>query len=357
MTMAETTGETIGEKGESAADALARPLLARANLFRLRGQWDEAIAVCTEALQHAPHSPTAHALLGEIYEAQNKWEDALQWYEMAVELAPDNAADCVRLERVRQIQRSQIATERQATPLPTALPAHAPAEKTLEWFDRVFPPGRYDSIARLILIVSGIVVVFVLLCAAFLFFAFRAAPPPGAATITPPTIAPAPVVMQPTPALPTPHPSATTQTPDATANLRNALLPDLVRAGGKDVTIENAGGATVFALTLPLVAGEDAPTTRRRVTALVVQTARFAAAQAPPSLHQATVRVTLQSAATALAPPASRLAFTGDVSLAALRTGQPPATDEVLLTRFQSVQWAAPLLPPVVAAPAAPTDK
>ena len=188
------------------------PLLARAKLLRLRGQWDESISVCSEALRKYPDSITAHSLLGEIYETLGRMDDAAQWYAMAVERDPRNPQERAKLERTLSAQKAQ----RPPAPLLKAPPAPTkpPAEKTLEWFDRVFPPGRTDSIARLIFAVSGILAALLLLSAAIVFFVFRqnggtAAASVAAANDILPTLvsAPEPVVVTPR-ATPVPTPAA-----------------------------------------------------------------------------------------------------------------------------------------------------
>jgi hypothetical protein len=79
-------------------------LLTQANLHRMRGQYTEAVDCCVAVLQAQPSNAAAHSLLGDIYREQDKWEDAVQWYRMAVELRP-TPADQARLtdaERERQ---------------------------------------------------------------------------------------------------------------------------------------------------------------------------------------------------------------------------------------------------------------
>ncbi|HVK05005.1 MAG TPA: tetratricopeptide repeat protein, partial [Armatimonadaceae bacterium] len=173
------------------------PLLARANLLRMRRQWDEAIAVCTEALRRAPESPTAHSLMGDIYEAQGKMDDAAQWFSMAVDLAPANAADRQKLERAVAAKRAVLASEprlsgvvpggspqrtasagssRPGTDRTAVLPhaevARRTAELTIDWFDRVFPPGRAEGIARMILALCAVLAVLLVGAAGFLYLSF-----------------------------------------------------------------------------------------------------------------------------------------------------------------------------------------
>lgn len=91
--------DTVGPGGESAApDARVQPILATANLLRMRGRWEEAIGKCVEAMRISPNNPAAHALIGDIYSEQGRDADALQWYQMAVELDPDNLHDRGKVE-------------------------------------------------------------------------------------------------------------------------------------------------------------------------------------------------------------------------------------------------------------------
>jgi tetratricopeptide (TPR) repeat protein len=79
-------------------------LLARANLLRMRGQWAEAVELCTEALRGDAHSPAAHSLLGDIYENQGRLDKAIRWYQLALELDPESIADRAKLARARELQ-------------------------------------------------------------------------------------------------------------------------------------------------------------------------------------------------------------------------------------------------------------
>ncbi len=180
-------------------ETIIGPLLARANLLRMRSQWDEAVAACTEALRRMPESPTACSLLGDIYEAQNKLDDALQWYGMAVEFDPANKTDRAKLDRVVEIQRrALLQEERDAGQRARQAPPRAAdaAHRSLQWFDRVFPPGRAESMARLILVICGIIALMLGFATVFVFLGDReeAETPPNVVMEMPP---PAPVVVPP----------------------------------------------------------------------------------------------------------------------------------------------------------------
>ena len=169
----ESSGIAPG-KNQAAAEITVGPLLARAKLMRQRGQWDESIAICTDALRRCPDSVTAYSLLGEIYESMGKLEDASQWYAMAVERDPGNYQEKQKLERTlmaQQAQRPVVLKANQDTPSSPA--REKTLDRTLQWFDRVFPPGKTDTIARLIFAVSGVLAAILLLSAAIIFFVFR----------------------------------------------------------------------------------------------------------------------------------------------------------------------------------------
>ncbi len=87
-------------------------LLAQANLLRVRGQWEEAAKSCMAALRLAPDSSSANSLLGDIYENQGRYDDAAQWYRMALDANPDSPADTVKLDRLRRREDTRPAPSR-----------------------------------------------------------------------------------------------------------------------------------------------------------------------------------------------------------------------------------------------------
>jgi tetratricopeptide (TPR) repeat protein len=78
------------------------PRLARANLLRMRGRWAEAADECVAALRQAPDHPTAHSLLGDIYQDQGRPDEARHWYHLALELNPASEADRAKLQRAEE---------------------------------------------------------------------------------------------------------------------------------------------------------------------------------------------------------------------------------------------------------------
>lgn len=76
--------------------------LAEANLYRIRSRWTEAETCCIEVLREDPNNVHAHSLLGDIFRDQGRYDDAAQWYRMALDLEPSSAADKAKLAYVEQ---------------------------------------------------------------------------------------------------------------------------------------------------------------------------------------------------------------------------------------------------------------
>jgi hypothetical protein len=111
------------------SDREVYPELARANLLRMQGRYDEAIEVCRRIMGRFPSNETVHALLGDIYADQGKLEDAIQWYELLVELAPTNVHYNAKLHNLRAMRAAQVAP-----PPPVPEPEAKPAKpKTLAY--------------------------------------------------------------------------------------------------------------------------------------------------------------------------------------------------------------------------------
>lgn len=340
-------------------------LLARAHLLRMRGQWDEAVAACTEALRRVPHSATACALLGDIYEAQGKLDIAMHWFGMAVEFDPGNRADRAKLDRIVAVQRRTLLTEEMATRR-AATGRVDPANRTLQWFDGVFPPGKQETLARLILFVGGGLFLLLTFAAAFVYFggvapeppARPASPAPGTRVVVPPlpeppAARPAPPARRPetTPAPPitaippAPEPSAAsaplaTAPPDAGAE--DALRRALIRAVPAEVEITGVQvdpRSSQVALAITLAEAQTLETTsrtRERVLRAAVEVLR-AAAGALPQMRAATVRVSIHGGS---------LAFVGDAGIPALRALDPASAAEEDLRALFTNPWWTPALDP-----------
>ena len=76
--------------------------IARANLLRMRGDYKGAVDQCLSVLKRIPEDGDTHTLLGDIYAEQGNLDEAIQWYEMAMDLDPKSNADLSKLNQVRQ---------------------------------------------------------------------------------------------------------------------------------------------------------------------------------------------------------------------------------------------------------------
>jgi hypothetical protein len=343
-------------------EMMVGPLLARAKLFRVRGQWDEAIAACTDILRRYPISVTACSLLGEIYEAQGRLEDAVQWYVMALERDPGSKSDRAGLDRVVAAQRAKqepAVLKSLEVPVSTQKPM---TEKTLEWFDRIFPPGDSRSIARMLYAVSG-VIGGLLIVGAVIFYLFLQnrsrrdvpeLPPPGgtvAALPTPTT----PVVVEPLPrSSATPEPVASpTSAPAAGSTVAPSPMPPSIddskliayinRYANNLFLVQSLRRDTANAhldLDLLVPVGETPEKSRELILQAAVFTVKLAA-QTDTTLQTAMVRASMPSP---LNPATPANVFTGELTISAIRDIDPRQLGYMgTLSRFARLQWDGPL--------------
>ncbi len=97
------------------ADRWIGALLAEANLFRMRAMWHEAESRCIDVMRSSPNDVHAHSLLGDIYRDQGRYDDAGKWYQMALDLNPQSAADRSKLAHVEQIRQKARHDQSPAT--------------------------------------------------------------------------------------------------------------------------------------------------------------------------------------------------------------------------------------------------
>ncbi len=107
----------------------AYALLAQANLLRMRGCWEDAVGNCMAALRLVPDSPSAQSLLGDIYENQGRYDDAIQWYRMALDANPESPADRLKLDRLLQRQQPSSRPERKAVTVESDSGTSGPASE------------------------------------------------------------------------------------------------------------------------------------------------------------------------------------------------------------------------------------
>ena len=108
------------------SDAEINPELARANLLRMRGEYKQSEDVCLAILRRFPNNLSANTLLGDISAESGDLDQAVQWYELALDLQPDSAAVARKLEAVRQRKSDhEAATTAKQLGLPTTRPKGA----------------------------------------------------------------------------------------------------------------------------------------------------------------------------------------------------------------------------------------
>lgn len=109
--------------------------LARANLLRMRGDYPVARELALTVLRGYPGSVTAHTLMGDISTEEGDLEAAREWYELALDLAPDSQVDQQKLDSLRQ-----RITEREAaqTAIQLGLPTSKSGAKKFAFASAVF---------------------------------------------------------------------------------------------------------------------------------------------------------------------------------------------------------------------------
>lgn len=138
-------------------------LLAEANLLRLREQHDEAIVICMRVLRHDAANAAAHSLLGDIYRDQRSYREAMGWYKLAVQLAPNSQPDRKKLdEMIDLVFRGASSSDEEriphlsAPPKPSEPPRREVGRLVRDWLLKLQP--IHLVIACTILCVCGVLV-------------------------------------------------------------------------------------------------------------------------------------------------------------------------------------------------------
>ncbi|MBL8066476.1 MAG: hypothetical protein JNM34_11570 [Chthonomonadaceae bacterium] len=129
------------KSGSDASDMAVYKELAKANLLKMRGDMKSANDTLLSILKRFPNNPTAHSLLGDISADQGDLQQAKTWYEMAVELVPDNKGDKEKLARIT----SRIAEDEKASATQII---GIPERKTL--------PGAFIALSALIVVAIAV---------------------------------------------------------------------------------------------------------------------------------------------------------------------------------------------------------
>lgn len=321
-------------------------LLAQANLLRMRGCWEEAVGNCMAALRIAPDSPSAQSLLGDIFENQGRFDDAIQWYRMALDANPESPADRLKLDRLLQRQLPASRIERKAAPLePDAVsadPAPArPASAPLPLGRRLMQDPetalRYGALLAALLV--GLVVVFAYAAV------HRRAALASLGFVSSQEVKTAPIVVAPSSS--PPAGSETSSSPHDSAE--QAVLDSL--RGSSDLS---AQGITVDDLQLDPRAGRVSVTislppgnglTEAAVLRGALHTVQVVAA-AIPSATAFTLRCYMPAGT-----GGTSLIFVGDLARSALPDAGVSEPDDSHVQALFSNVWWSPQMPGLDAAP------
>jgi hypothetical protein len=346
-------------------------LLAAANLMRMRGQWKDAEARCVEVIRVNPNNQHAHSLLGDIYRDQGQFEDARQWYHMALDLDPKSDADRVKLAEVER-ERSRQALA--ATKPSARVSSLSPGSSSLSLGTQNLLGRSPVFWLRALTVLSVVFMVTVVALLVMLRNRPRVVPitPSGtvagnlSTTETTVTVPRNAGVGYPGPqsAFPVPSPSAAGPSPGATSAVRPpSLTPSspTTRPGSTSSTQENAlqdylqRTTGLFNSSLSLGAVTIDPR-QQRVTLLLLRAPSGAtrenlireamqAASAVFSLgdwyQRVTTYIRLNSGGGRAEP-----AFVGDLERTGWQSLSPNATTDEMERLFTNVWWAYSYMPP-----------
>ncbi len=88
--------------GVAGSDAEVYPELAKANVLRMRKEFKPAEDICLAILRRYPNNVSANTLLGDIAAERGELEQAVEWYELSLDIVPDSVEVTQKLEALRQ---------------------------------------------------------------------------------------------------------------------------------------------------------------------------------------------------------------------------------------------------------------
>lgn len=193
----------------SSEDGRFQDSIAEVQMLAQRGQHQEASELCQALIRERPDSGPAHAAMGDVCAAEGRWNDAVDWYEQALNLSFDPAV----MEKLAAARSRALRSG-----APEAQPGPAPAPARAAEGERGVSPQ-----------VVGLVVIGVLLITLLAFFLSRGLSRPSeTTTVEPSRVEARPVAPGPPPApVPTPGPSA--EYPPAVVSSAPTPLPQTTR--------------------------------------------------------------------------------------------------------------------------------
>lgn len=112
-------GAPMGNHSVVEAEAELHPQLAQANVLRMRGEFKQASDICLGILRRYPNNGTANTILGDIAMSRGEFEQAVEWYELALDINPDSKDDREKLEGAKaQIKAAELAHTNENLNLP-----------------------------------------------------------------------------------------------------------------------------------------------------------------------------------------------------------------------------------------------
>ena len=116
-------GAPVGSGPTEGSDAAIYPELARANLLRMRGDIKAAQDHCRNILRTFPNNVTANQLMGDLALDATDLPQAKEWYELALDIAPNHPQIAKKLEDVRdRLERKETKTLVEQIGLPESKP-------------------------------------------------------------------------------------------------------------------------------------------------------------------------------------------------------------------------------------------
>ncbi|MEQ1824125.1 MAG: tetratricopeptide repeat protein, partial [Fimbriimonadaceae bacterium] len=94
--------------GVTGSDTEVYPELAQANLLRMRREFKQAEDICLGILRRFPNNESANELLGDIMTERGDLEQAVEWYELALDIVPDSE---VVKEKLAAVLKQQSETQ------------------------------------------------------------------------------------------------------------------------------------------------------------------------------------------------------------------------------------------------------
>lgn len=87
--------------GVVGSDAEVYPELAKANVLRMRKEFKAAEDICLSILRRFPNNASSNTLLGDIAVEKGELEQAVEWYELALDIVPDSVENQQKLANAR----------------------------------------------------------------------------------------------------------------------------------------------------------------------------------------------------------------------------------------------------------------